>query len=137
MNKAEILGLAARIEALEGPDREVDEAVQCAIHGATAEMQHHGRNAYHKNGQWISIGEVKPYTSSIDAATSLFPADCFYRSGHDGAGPDVTMFFCDAIASDAHGLPLRGVRAVALTEPCARTAAALRAIASTMEDDRG
>jgi len=71
----------------------------------------------------------------LDAATSLFPDDCFYRSGHDGAGPDVTQFYCEAIPSAPNGLPLQAVRAVAETEPLARAACALKARARAASSD--
>lgn len=74
-----------------------------------------------------SDDRVPVYTRSIDAATSIFPEDCFYRSGHDGAGPDVTLFYCEAIPAGPNGWPLQGVKSVAVTEPLARLGAALRA----------
>lgn len=63
--------LIERLEKATGPDRELDEQIQAAISGATLEKQADGRNAYHRDGFWISIGKVLPYTSSIDAAMTL------------------------------------------------------------------
>ena len=65
--------LIAALEAATGPDRELDEVIATLNAGATREVQQSGRVAYHKDGFWISIGEVKPYTSSIDAALTLVP----------------------------------------------------------------
>ena len=65
--------LIARLEKATGPDRELDEQIQAAISGATLEKQADGRSAYHRDGFWISIGKVLPYTSSIDAAMTLVP----------------------------------------------------------------
>ena len=65
--------LIARLEKATGPDLELDEQIQAAISGATLEKQADGRNAYHRDGFWISIGKVLPYTSSIDAAMTLVP----------------------------------------------------------------
>ena len=75
----------------------------------------------------------RTFTSSTDAATSLMPAGTMYRSGHDGAGPDPSLFFCEAI-TDAPAC--HRVRSVAATEALARVAASLRALAA-MEAEKG
>lgn len=73
--------LIARLEKATGPDLELDEQIQAAISGATLEKQADGRNAYHHDGFWISIGKVLPYTSSIDAAMTLVPEGWRVNSG--------------------------------------------------------
>ena len=73
--------LIARLEKATGPDLELDEQIQAAISGATLEKQADGRNAYHRDGFWISIGKVLPYTSSIDAAMTLVPEGWRVNSG--------------------------------------------------------
>lgn len=66
--------LIQRIEAAEGADRAIDEAIQCALVSAEIEWSNIRQcNIYHKDGRWISIGEIKPYTASIDAVLTLVP----------------------------------------------------------------
>ena len=64
---------------------------------------------------------------SVDAASTLFPPNTFYRSGHDGRGADPARFYCEAL-TDAPAC--HHVRSVAFEEAGARTAAALRAWAA-------
>lgn len=85
-------------------------------------------------GEWID-GHYRPDPLvNLDAATRLFPAGTMHRSGHDGTGPDPSLFYCEAV-TDAPQCVI--VRAVADTEPQARAAAALRAHASRVGDGRG
>jgi hypothetical protein len=122
-----LLALAERCEKATGPDRELDADIQEAVGREPI-----GWNKLLSGWQSVDLTIIQmaePYTASLDASTSLFPDDCFYRSGHDGAGPDVTMFFCQAII--AYFDP---VKSVALTEPLARVAAALRARAAILGD---
>ena len=135
MTRQTLLDLAARVEGLAGPDREVDEAIQCTIHGATAEMQRHGHNAYHKNGRWISIGKILSYTASIDAAMTLVP-EGFYWDVAKGVrrankGPYWASCYNDAMLAemiDSDPVIPGNTPALALT------AASLRARAAMMEE---
>lgn len=77
--------LIAALEAATGPSRELDEAIAAFNAGATREVQPSGRVAFHKNGFWVSIGEVSPYTSSIDAALSLVPEGYHWAVSWGGA----------------------------------------------------
>ena len=145
MDKAGLLSLAERCERAAIGTRELDWLIADAL----GEIPQHSIRTigfdyawYRKpdefalwkaadsEGRSVDLWQPVERSTSLDAATSLFPADCFYRSGHDGAGPDVTMFFCDAIASGPDGQPLRPVRALAVTEELARVVAALRALAA-------
>lgn len=73
-----------------------------------------------RTGDFASFIENSAF---IDAATMLIPADAFYRSGHDGEGPEPSLFFCEAIIAN----PLiKRARTVAETEALARAATALK-----------
>ena len=72
MRRAEVLALAARVEALTGPDRTVDQDVARAV------------GWVERRGHWDMPGGSRPwgyswldiprYTASLDAAASLVPA---------------------------------------------------------------
>lgn len=77
MNKRErlkeLLLLLGRIETATGADRELDEELAALVAGAVrqedATFDH--KPAYHRNGFWVSVEPILPYTSSIDAALAL------------------------------------------------------------------
>lgn len=134
MSKAEIIRLAERVERLDGADREVDEAIQAAILGATIEWSAFRQcNVYHKDGRWVSIGAVPAYTASLDAAMGLVPATSFWRIGHDADDP--SGFTAQSSYELAEPILLGFVTATAATPALALTSAALRAIAASMEDE--
>ena len=70
---SELAELLKRVEAATGPDREIDELLTAWSVGAVREedatFDH--KPAYHRDGFWVSIGPIAPYTASIDAAVSL------------------------------------------------------------------
>lgn len=123
MNKAEILGLAARVEALEGPDREVD----CLIKQAVGDPWDYAAD-WGPRDNCKPVG--KPYTSSIDAAMGLVP---------EGWVIGQMSWWPHAKSATVHMDDMHSMKACsgATSLPAALTAAALRATASTMEDDRG
>jgi hypothetical protein len=143
----ELEALAGRVEALTGPDRDVDLAVHntrgTEFRWSWMHSAFDGPKdlAVEVEPQWITqaIAEgagaidalwqpevlvIPRYTASLDSATSVFPAGTMYRSGHDGAGPDPSLFYCEAITDAPE---CRKVRSVAFTEATARLACALRA----------
>lgn len=66
--------LSQRVASLAGPDREVDEAIQCALVGAEIEWSNiRQSNCYYRDGHWVNIGEINLYTASLDAAMTLVP----------------------------------------------------------------
>lgn len=75
-----LLELAERCEAATGPDRELDELIAAELAGAVREVQH-GVSHYHRDGRWVSVGEIKPYTASLDAAMTLVPEWCVWSTG--------------------------------------------------------
>ncbi len=64
--------LISRLEKATGPDMGLDEAIQAWSEGATIEWQQYAeRNAYHRDGSWVSIGALQPLTASLDATVAL------------------------------------------------------------------
>lgn len=104
-----LIELAERVESLSGPDKGIDADIGAAMHSLG----------------WHAADCLASFTASLDAATSVFPAETMYRSGHSALAPDPSMFFCDAVLPDG-----TDVHSLALTEPNARLAAALRARAA-------
>lgn len=65
--------LIRRLETATRGSRELDEEIAAVISGAILERQPNDRVAYHKDDMWVSVGEIKPWTTSIDAALTLVP----------------------------------------------------------------
>lgn len=82
-----------------------------------------------RDGALVLMNDLRipKLTASLDAAMSLVPESAMYRSGHDGEGADPELFMAQVIICNAD-MTYSG-RSLAFTEPCARTAAALRALA--------
>lgn len=122
---SELLALAAKVEALTGPDGATDEAIHAAIKGVTIEWQEYAkRNAYHRDGRWVSIGPVPPYCASLDSAMTLCPSECvdwLFRRFDDG------KIGCDL---EIIGVKIETVSAEAFSHASSLTAASLRAIAA-------
>lgn len=114
-----LLELAKRCEQATGPDRELDEAIQAALAGAEIEWQEYAqKNAYHCGTRWINIGEIKPYTASLDAAMELVPEGMHGQVqfgnrpgawvGHEGTdAPDFNVAVTPALALCAAALRAR------------------------------
>lgn len=105
MTRDDILDLAARVEALAGPDRAVDFDILHLVQGRM-------------------IGAAK-FTASLDAAMQLVPNEAFWRLGNDGEGPDPSVYRADVLQTPGVGHHIARARHPAL----ALTAASLRAIA--------
>jgi len=119
----DLMELASRVEAGEGPDRELDAlawwhgcADQSATDGDLIEAFNTDPAIALDNwigSRWRAEGQFPPrYTASLDAAMSLVRDDCWRVEDHPLAGP------C-ALVGDAEGY--------AATPALALTAAALRA----------
>lgn len=68
--------LIERLEKATGPDRELDVLIAAARDGATAEWQAYKNEfAFHRDGSWVSVHPLLPFTASIDAALTLVPDD--------------------------------------------------------------
>lgn len=120
MTRATLLDLAARVEAAQGPDRELDAEVVAALAaGATV-------TSYLAMG--LSARKPKPYTASLDAADTLRLPGWWITSGtcareaHASAGREGT----EELVVEAFAPPGR--------EAQARTAAWLRARAEESSD---
>jgi hypothetical protein len=133
--------LAGRVEALSGPDRDVDVEIVCAIDrrpdwlGQTAGQLWIDRSGRYpiirfayagigKSSGNPSVDEVPPFTTSLDAAMALVTDEHFWRVGHDGEGRDPAMFKAsvfDPLTMERPAVSVAEEAAIALT------AAALRA----------
>jgi hypothetical protein len=70
--------LLAKCRTLSESDPAIDEQIQAFLAGAEIEWQEHlQRNAYYTGNRWVTIGPILPYTSSIDAAMKIVPAECY------------------------------------------------------------
>lgn len=72
------------------------------------------------------------FTNSLDAAVRPEGDDVFWRSGHDGEGPDPSLFKAEVLVVRDNGS--RSSFGCARTEPMARRAAELRARAALLDD---
>lgn len=127
--------VAVRVEALSGPDRELDCLIRELLdpqYKLERRVMYYGE----PTGEHITddgrFSESPKFTASLDAATSLFPGDAMYRSGHSALAPDPSMFFCDLVLANG-----RFLHALARTEAAARVSAALRARALTPRATEG
>jgi hypothetical protein len=131
-----LLALAARVEAAEGPDRELDCRITCHLNGWDfRKIMHRNSDAYH-NGFWAfrtsdgdkSTSMAPFFTKSLDVAMTLIPGQ--YRLGtlmeFDGDGRWAAKLFN---RGKPGGLPAAGGASAAL----ALCAAALRAHAHSKE----
>jgi hypothetical protein len=120
MASDDLTKLAERVEALIGPCRETDKAIMSAVSGWNPKGD--------ERPTWKGFTGIPLFTSSIDHASALAPKDAFWRVGHDGEGPDPSLFRADV-------MPWLGAVAIARgeTPALALAAAALRAIAEAKE----
>lgn len=130
--------IVERLEKLTGPDPAVDEAIHVNVSGVTAEWQEYKQaNAYHKDGSWVSIGPIPPYTASVDAAVALvekvLPGWARYVEYIDGIDPKFKEHPAQAdlwlIPARSQGRKVERFRASAPTEPLALLLALFRALA--------
>lgn len=80
--------------------------------------------------------DVQPdYTASLDAAVTLVPGsdDVFWRLGHDGEGPDPSVFRAEILVCSAN---IPGSVARSGTSALALCAAALKARAALLKENR-
>lgn len=125
MTRAELLSLADRVEALEGPDREVDEMIArfTMPNKKWAPSISYGHGVYYNaNG---SCSACPAYTKSLDAAMILVPEGWRYIIG-GGGGSRCAVDLAPKDFDDGCTLGEAATPALALT------AAALRAHAERM-----
>jgi hypothetical protein len=125
----ELLVLASKVEALDGPDREVDAEIAVSIHGgeivwlqANYTMENYPARKYASADHVGGYGKapVDPVTASLDAAMSLVPEKWdFAVASEEGKG----------VAGAIRRKPHAHADAEAATPALALTAAALRALA--------
>lgn len=125
MNKAEILELAERVEALEGPDRRMDGDIACAI-GLL-----HPRDFYTATE---SIPAAPLYTRTPEDARRLLKMENFSKVA---VGSGTKRSFAQLIRHPGGpfgGIKLASIYVSAATPALALAAAALRAHAEDMDN---
>ena len=127
MRKADLLALAARVEAAKGPDRALDGDIAVAMGWEVTWVEarrHGGRYWRRPDCSWTheDSADIPAYTASLDAAASLVP------SGWDWCR-DIDLGVCCYRPEDRILIPGR-----AATPALALTAAALRARAAEAGD---
>jgi len=133
MTPEEILAVAARCET-EEPNPYLASAILVAAGHQTLFRGEKLGWEWRKDGVGVWSSMPRPDTS-LDAAVTLVPPgdDVFWRSGHDGEGPDPSLFKAEVLVCRRKA-PADGFVARARTEPMARCAAALRARAALLTD---
>lgn len=112
--------LADRIEALTGPDREVDAEIARTVYADNC-----------RNPDW-ECGYVLAYTASLDAAMTLVPTKPFPELRPGEWWWSVDSLGCDAhVAYENHDAGIPEYSASAATPALALCAAALRALPVT------
>ena len=114
--------LAARVEALTGPDREADALIHEAIGLPLPVLASSTTVDGVQTGLVVSGRLPKRYTASVDAALTLVPKGCYWRVN---SYAEALVFDAYERARDGSALPGPGDVARALT------AAALLAVATT------
>lgn len=104
---ADLMELAERVEALSGPDREIDALIAVAISSwpSARVIWHKGKRRFCRSGEgripfpvaggsgtnWgISFQQIN-YTASLDAAMTLVPEGCGWLAGYGQTHPDEPM----------------------------------------------
>jgi hypothetical protein len=145
MNREELLALAERVEALTGPDREVD--LEVILASGTHVLERRGRDKkawLYEAGSDFRRLDPSPYsygvfglprfTASLDAAMSLVSPEwgdwCLSRDSREGYEAAIWACRCRYIASGRDAVCHQGYHA---TSPAlALVAAALRARAEVL-----
>lgn len=145
MTPADLEALADRVEALSGPDRELDAAIFKAI-GAPVPFQFMNKVVAlswdaRENCYFAPIGdmrvryEVPAYSASLDAAMTLVPNNCgFVLHNPVGKKPSVALQFGDEGFPSPKTVDGWGDYSSGATPALALTAACLRALAKDKQD---
>lgn len=131
MNADILNDLAARVEALEGADREVDAMA------AASQIKALDKTQFKTIEHWAKAAILNNwttprFTASIDAAMKLVPPDALWRVGHDYGEPPSIM--ANVSYDRSKGWP-GFTKATASTPAIALTAAALRAHAAIAKEN--
>lgn len=122
MTKDELLALADKVEALEGPSREVD----CWIENRLGLARFVPDRPSPFGEGWLDKRvEPRPYTASLDAAMTLVPEGWVLRLSQIRFG----MWQVELWQGDKSFKTDPDVRSIAATPALALTAASLRALA--------
>ena len=142
-----LTSLSQRLEQAEGADRELDALIYAqAVAGEMidaegclwARVRPRTATMVMVKGQPKTVPSYVPaYTASIDAAMSLVPREAFWRVGHDGEGPDPSLFRADVLHTNP-AKPMPEARghfcATAATPALALASAAIRALAAQEQE---
>ena len=148
MNRSDLLALADRVEAADGPERELDRAVARFVGWHRVEP----RFTRNKHGAWIAPGdflgtysggspildslhgtdmhrEVPPFTASLDAAMTLVPEGWDWAAGsaQDGCGGHAFMRRVGHLGRPIDVDVDAAAPALALTAACLRARASAEA----------
>lgn len=134
----ELLALAELVEALTGPDREVDAEIAIALGWNDVRYDRlHGNYWEHQVGDEYEVGRVIPeWTASLDAAMTLVPAECLFATrtvwdrGNMGGFASVSRYELAEPGNMLKRYWMDEHQTVAATPALALTAAALRALAA-------
>lgn len=122
-----LIDLAARVEAMTGACPETDALIALAAYeGRWPIASYGGQPINYDPALWMERHCFEP-TASLDAALAMVPADSFWRVGHDGDGPDPSLFKAVVSVSKEGDIAITFRMAIAETAPLAMCAAALRA----------
>jgi hypothetical protein len=112
-----------------------DPAVLLAL-AERCEREEVGQDMDDAIGVALGVGwlQFKPWTTSLDAAVTLVPEgdDVFWQLGHDGAGPDPSLFLARVLVC-SQPRPVNGHIARSESPTLALCAAALRARAAMVK----
>lgn len=144
----DLMELASRVEAGEGPDRELDAAIACVIGRPLGNIEHwlHGDDISYQptaHGYYVAViptenGDTRTsetfkaeaFTASLDAAMTLIPGDEMWDVSRESAETytaDLTCFYRGIVdyEPDADKVPFGRAKspALALTAACLRARA--------------
>lgn len=127
-----LLALADRAER-EEPSRDLDAGIAKATGWSSVSLlDFYGSRDPSPASRLV---EIPRYTASLDAAVTPEGDDVFWRSGHDGEGPDPSLFKAEVLICHLSH-PAAGFVGRAKTEAMARRAAELRARAALLEEKK-
>lgn len=93
--RSDLAALIQRVEAAEGPSRELDAEIACFLRGYTIHADTDPKAGWFaywlgepEGSECVNCREWPAYTASLDAAASLVPSGCLYmaRTLWDGGG---------------------------------------------------
>jgi hypothetical protein len=110
--------LIAKLESAAEGSWKLDEAIGTLVGWKRGGRREPGPSLwFDPAGRYVGM-ELARFTTSIDAALTLVAAECFWRVGHDGEGPDPGDFLAVVLSN---GTAFRGVASTAALAVCIAT----------------